>query len=139
MILRVSLLTVALTGLAGLAHAQIAANDYAKANADEAKQVQVQRQVHSPQMQTTMTQSPQMVMGQPMAQQPMAQMAPPMQQPMAQMAPPMAPLPEQAQAVTRSGHRAAMKDEYGNLYNERGDRIDRRGNIIVAPGARAAR
>jgi hypothetical protein len=49
--------------------------------------------------------------------------------------------PSQAAAPADAG--GTMKDEYGNMYNSRGDRIDRSGRIlpppVTPPGARALR
>jgi len=49
--------------------------------------------------------------------------------------------PSQAAAPSDVG--GTMRDEYGNMYNSRGDRIDRSGRIIAPPvtppGARALR
>jgi hypothetical protein len=76
---------------------------------------------------------PQMSQRMPMRPQPM-----PMQDPGAPM---YGPGPSQAMAPADTG--GTMRDEYGNLYNSRGDRIDRSGRIIpppvTPPGARAYR
>jgi hypothetical protein len=49
--------------------------------------------------------------------------------------------PQQSMAPATTG--GTMRDEYGNLYNSRGDRIDRAGRImpppVTPPGARALR
>jgi hypothetical protein len=46
-------------------------------------------------------------------------------------------------AATAANAGSTFKDEYGNLYNSRGDRIDRAGRIlpppVTPPGARALR
>jgi hypothetical protein len=51
------------------------------------------------------------------------------------------PYPSQAAAPSDAG--GTMRDEYGNHYHSRGDRIDRSGRIIAPPvtppGARALR
>ena len=38
-----------------------------------------------------------------------------------------------SQAMAPSDNRRTMRDEYGNRYNSRGDRIDRSGRIIAPP------
>jgi len=55
---------------------------------------------------------------------------------------PMAPAyPQQAMAPNAAG--GSFRDEYGFLYNSRGDRVDRSGRIlpppVTPPGARALR
>ena len=49
--------------------------------------------------------------------------------------------PQQAMAPSDTG--GSMRDEYGMMYNSRGDRIDRAGRIlpppVTPPGARALR
>lgn len=51
--------------------------------------------------------------------------------------------PSQAQAMSPADTGSVTRDEYGNMYNSRGDRIDRSGRIIpppmTPPGARAYR
>ena len=51
--------------------------------------------------------------------------------------------PSQAQAAAPSDAGGTTRDEYGNMYNSRGDRIDRSGRIlpppVTPPGARALR
>ena len=48
-----------------------------------------------------------------------------------------------AQAPAPADTGGSFRDEYGNLYNSRGDRIDRAGRIVpppvTPPGARALR
>jgi hypothetical protein len=65
-------------------------------------------------------------------------MATPAQAPMSTQS---ASMPSQAMAPSDAG--GTMRDEYGNLYNSRGDRVDRKGRIlpppVTPPGARALR
>jgi hypothetical protein len=86
----------------------------------QAVQPQMQTQGVQPQMQTRAVQPQTQPMGQAMpAQAPMqGQGAPTMNN----------AAPSQAQASNGTG--GTFKDEYGNLYNSRGDRIDRRGRIL---------
>jgi hypothetical protein len=96
-------------------------------------QPQMQTQGAQPQMQTRAVQPQTQPMGQAMpAQAPMQGQGAPMMNNAA---------PSQAQASNDTG--GTFKDEYGNLYNSRGDRVDRRGRIlpppVTPPGARALR
>jgi hypothetical protein len=90
----------------------------------------VQTMPAQPQMQGSQMQSQGVPMAQPMQNQPM-QGQPAMSN----------AYPSQAMAPSDSG--GTMRDEYGNMYNSRGDRIDRSGRIIpppvTPPGARALR
>lgn len=54
------------------------------------------------------------------------------QQPMPQSSPGMAGSPSQAMAPDGM-EKPAFKDEYGFMYNSRGDRVDARGRIIAPP------
>lgn len=48
-----------------------------------------------------------------------------------------------SQAMAPSDNQSSFKDEYGNMYNSRGDRVDRSGRIlpppVTPPGAPALR
>jgi hypothetical protein len=85
----------------------------------------VQAAPAQPQMQNSQMQSQGVPMAQPMQGQPAMNNAYP------------------SQAMAPSDGSGTMRDEYGNMYNSRGDRIDRSGRVIpppvTPPGARALR
>jgi hypothetical protein len=134
MLKQFSIVALALGALPSLADAQqrVAVDQYGRPVNQPTYQMPAQTMPAQPGMQSQ---------GVPMAQPMPAQAQAPMQ---GQSGPMMNnAYPSQAQAMAPADNGSPMKDEYGNLYNSRGDRIDRSGRIlpppVTPPGARALR
>jgi hypothetical protein len=141
MLKQLSIAALALAAFPTLAEAQqrVPVDQYGRPVQAAPAQPQMQNppssQMQNSQVQSAPMQSQGVPMAQPMQSQPM-QSQPMQGQPAMNNA-----YPSQAMAPSDSG--GTMRDEYGNLYNSRGDRIDRSGRVIpppvTPPGARALR